>query len=339
MPLRYDANGNHTADGMGGTYAFTPDNIAQSATLAGATTTYRYDGDTLRTLKVDPRGVNHYYLHGPGNQILSEYADPCFGQAPLLLREYVYAGGRLLAAVKPASVAASVAFTQASSTVTELASGTATDTLYVRLTTSNGQPTVCPVSVTYQTQPGTAKATEYTAIPPTTMTFAAGAASGTQQPIAVQIPHDGAYDPNPNVTLSVVLFNPTGGASLGSPTTHTLTVVETDPPPVLSISDASVSQPGGGDGMFSVSTSGMSVAPFTVGYMTADGTATVAEADYGAVSGTLTFPALSTTPQTVRVHVNSNSTYEGDEVFYVNLSSPTGGATLGRSQGTGTIIY
>src|SRR5439155_7003116 len=71
-------------------------------------------------------------------------------------------------------------------------------------------------------------------------------------------------------------------------------------------------------------------------YATADGTATVADNDYTAASGTLTF-APGQTQQTVTVLVNGDATPEPNETLSVNLSSPTC-AVLGASQGTGTIV-
>src|SRR6185295_9854371 len=65
---------------------------------------------------------------------------------------------------------------------------------------------------------------------------------------------------------------------------------------------------------------------------TADGTAT-AGSDYVAQSGTLTFPA-GTTTQTISVVVNGDGVVEGDETFVVTLS----GAPVTKGQGIGTIV-
>src|SRR5213076_3492794 len=72
-----------------------------------------------------------------------------------------------------------------------------------------------------------------------------------------------------------------------------------------------------------------------VDYSTADGTAS-APADYVAKSGTVTFPANSTTPQTISIVVNGDNTDEIDESFTVNLSNPLH-ATIANGAGTGTI--
>src|SRR2546427_12051671 len=59
--------------------------------------------------------------------------------------------------------------------------------------------------------------------------------------------------------------------------------------------------------------------------------------DYAAKSGTLSFPANSTTPQTITIVVNGDNVDEIDETFTVNLSNPTR-ATIANGTGTGTIL-
>jgi YD repeat-containing protein len=93
----YDDNGNTVSDGSG-TYTYTPANMLASAVVNGSRTDYRYDGDNLRKLKLGATSVS-VYLHGPGDQILSELQGTAASVAPV--RDYVYAGTRLVAAVKP----------------------------------------------------------------------------------------------------------------------------------------------------------------------------------------------------------------------------------------------
>jgi hypothetical protein len=73
----------------------------------------------------------------------------------------------------------------------------------------------------------------------------------------------------------------------------------------------------------------------TVHYSTADNTA-IAGTDYTAVSGTLTFPA-GTTSQTISVPVLADPSASGNLTFFLNLSSPSSNATLAGGQATGTI--
>ncbi|MEO8495903.1 MAG: Calx-beta domain-containing protein, partial [Planctomycetota bacterium] len=59
----------------------------------------------------------------------------------------------------------------------------------------------------------------------------------------------------------------------------------------------------------------------SVGYTTADGTATVADGDYVANTGTLTFAGTANETQSVTVVVNSDSKVEADEVFRLMLET------------------
>jgi hypothetical protein len=84
--------------------------------------------------------------------------------------------------------------------------------------------------------------------------------------------------------------------------------------------------------------------PVTVEWKTANGTA-LAPTDYVAVVGGLvTFPAALPAPypnssvqQTVTVDVNGDSTFEGDETFFLDLTNPTN-AVLDRNQATAIIL-
>jgi chitinase len=76
--------------------------------------------------------------------------------------------------------------------------------------------------------------------------------------------------------------------------------------------------------------------PVTVGFATANGTAT-APSDYTAASGTVTF-APGETAKPVTVEVNGDTTVEPDETFGVNLTNATANATIADGQAMGTIV-
>lgn len=84
-----------------------------------------------------------------------------------------------------------------------------------------------------------------------------------------------------------------------------------------------------------VSLSAPSSSLVTVNYTTADGTATTADADYTAKSGSVSIPAGQTTA-TISVSVIGDTTVEPTELFSVNLTSAVG-ANLLDSSGTVTI--
>ncbi len=87
--------------------------------------------------------------------------------------------------------------------------------------------------------------------------------------------------------------------------------------------------------VFTVSLSAASAVPVTVNYSTDDGTAT-AGSDFTAANGTLTF-LPGETSKTFIVPTLDDEIFEQDEFFLVNLSNPTGGATIGDGFGVGAI--
>ena len=106
--------------------------------------------------------------------------------------------------------------------------------------------------------------------------------------------------------------------------------------PSLSISDATVTEGNAGtrNASFTVTLAPVSTATVTVNWATANGTATQ-PSDYVAGSGVLTFTAGQSS-KIITVTVNGDTTSEPDEMFFVNLSGPSG-ARLGDGQGQGTI--
>ena len=78
-------------------------------------------------------------------------------------------------------------------------------------------------------------------------------------------------------------------------------------------------------------------AAFSVNFVTSDQSATVADGDYVAKLGTLSFGANVNT-QTISVTVNGDIAVEPNQDFFVNLSGATNGATIGTASATGTII-
>ena len=134
-------------------------------------------------------------------------------------------------------------------------------------------------------------------------------------------------------TFSVTLSNPTGGATLGTLTTSTVTILDNDLPPtagVFTIAPAALSiLENGGSATLVVNRSGGSSGAVSVAFATANGTAT-AGSDYTANSGILSF-ADGQTSSTISVLITDDTLVEFDETFTVTLSNPTGGAALGTT--------
>ncbi|MEZ6061141.1 MAG: choice-of-anchor I family protein [Planctomycetaceae bacterium] len=116
---------------------------------------------------------------------------------------------------------------------------------------------------------------------------------------------------------------------------NTLQVLEIDLPAV-SISDATVAEGNSGtvDATFVVTLSAPSALTVAVDFATADGSAVAGE-DYAAASGTLTF-APGETSKNIVVTVIGDTIVELNELFHVNLSSPSA-AVAGRISGAGVI--
>jgi hypothetical protein len=120
-----------------------------------------------------------------------------------------------------------------------------------------------------------------------------------------------------------------------------LTATITTPPPTapsISINDVSMTEGNSGQKnfVFTVKLSAASSSATSVFFATANGTA-LAPSDYVAIPSTkLTFIAGQTS-KTITVKVNGDTTVEGNETFFVNLTSPMNG-TISDSQGKGTIV-
>jgi len=216
--------------------------------------------------------------------------------------------------------------------VAEGNSGTSTALLAVVLSA----PSATPVTVQYATANGTATTADgdYTAASGT-LTFAPGE---TQRAIPVTIRGDAKIEPTERFTVR--LSAPRGATLSRTEATVTITNDDSVEPPAafsLSVNDITVTEGNSGTTVaeFTVSLSGAARAPVSVWYATADGTATVADRDYLAARGTVTF-LPGETQKTVRVSVTGDVRPEGAETFTIVLSSPSN-ATLAKSRGMATI--
>ncbi len=114
------------------------------------------------------------------------------------------------------------------------------------------------------------------------------------------------------------------------------------PGETVSINDVSIAEGDAGTTLltFTVTRSGNTGA-FTLDFATNDGTATTADNDYAANSGTLIFEAGGDLSQTVTVVVNGDTALEPNETLTVTLSNllnETGTTSIADGEGTGTIL-
>ena len=186
------------------------------------------------------------------------------------------------------------------------------------------------VTVDYATADNTATLADndYTANSGT-LTFPAGATSET---VTVQVVGDTIFEGSE--AFRVNLSNPVN-ASIGDGVAVG-TILNDD----VRIFINNVSSVEGNSGttnfVFDVTLSAAYPLTVTVDYATADNTATLADNDYTANSGTLTFPAGATS-ETVTVQVVGDTIFEGSEAFRVNLSNPVN-ASIGDGVAVGTIL-
>ena len=133
----------------------------------------------------------------------------------------------------------------------------------------------------------------------------------------------------------VNLLNAWRNTGMAAP--HVMATASWGTPP-LSVGDCEVAEGNAGTRTcdFAVSLPAPAGQMVFVEYATADGSATVADGDYDAASGLLSFEA-GTTTQTVSVTVNGDSVGEPYETFTLNLANATN-ATIADGTGTATIV-
>ena len=225
------------------------------------------------------------------------------------------------AALAPAP--GTVAFAATNVTVNE-GDGTAT------LTVSRTNGGTGAISVNYAITPGTATAADYG-----TPTDSDGGTPGVinwadgdvaDKTITIPIVDDTLTEGSESFTVN--LSGPGGGATLGTPSSATVTIQDNDVAGTFAFSSATYSVgEAAGTATITVNRTIGTSGTATVDYATSNGTAT-AGSDYTATSGTLTFIDGVDT-QTFTVPIINDTDVEGDETVNLTLSNATAGALLG----------
>jgi len=321
-----------TTEGNSGTTPFTFTVYLSAAVSQTVTVNYATADGTATTAKGDYQASSGTLTFAPGqtSQTITVYVNGNTVDEP---DETFYvnlsnpvnatiAGGQGRGTILNDDLSISVSDTSA----TEANSGTTLANFTVNLSAASTHS----VTVGYYTSGGTGTAgTDYTSVNGT-ITFNPGQTTAT---VTVPVIGDTIYDGNEMFNL--YLCQPANailsrGQGVG-------TIIE-NAPSAISVNDVSVVSPTSGtvSAFFTVSLSAVSSTALSVNFATANGTAT-AGSDYTAVSGTLTF-APGQISQTVAVPVNGDPLYDANEAFTITLSNPSVGATLGKSQGTATIV-
>jgi len=191
------------------------------------------------------------------------------------------------------------------------------------------------VGVSYKTSNGTAMADSDYVTSIGTLSWADG--DTANKTFTVTILDDTAVEGNE--TFTVTLSNPTGGATLQSPSSATVTILDNDSFGTIALSASSYSvNENGGTVTITATRTGGSSGAVGVSYATSNGTA-LAGSDYVAANGTLSWADGEAASKTFSVSILDDTIAEGNETFTVTLSSPTGGSTLGSpSVATVTIV-
>lgn len=194
-------------------------------------------------------------------------------------------------------------------------------------TVSLSAPTNHRVTVNFSTISGTAlDGLDYTNSPGA-ITLEPGVISGS---FSIPIINDELDEPDETLTVKII---PNLGILTRSQST--LTILDDDPPPALTINDVSGIEGKFGNVLFfEVTLSATSGQTVTIEYATIANSAS--EIDFVPLKGTLTFFPGQTT-NNVAVPIFSDELSESDETFTINLSNPNN-AIITDGQGIGTII-
>jgi YD repeat-containing protein len=204
----------------------------------------------------------------------------------------------------------------------------------VSLITPDGSPTAAPVTLRYAASNGSALATKDYLPSSGVLTFPAGAASGSSLTFPVGLVGDLLSEDTE--TIKLTLSAPVGG-KLGSTSTAIAVILDDDAWPVVSIGDASITEPNGGAVTlsFKLTLSAPAGRAVNVGYATSDASA-LAASDYTAKAGIAKF-AAGAVSATVTVPVRGDTLDEDNEAFVVTLGDPVS-VHLGKAIAQGSIL-
>jgi Ca2+-binding RTX toxin-like protein len=195
-------------------------------------------------------------------------------------------------------------------------------------------PTSQPVTVSFATADGAAKAASDYQAATGTVTFAP---NETTKNVTVNVNGDKMAEMDEE--FFVVLSNATNATIARNQ--GVATILNNDAATV-SIADVALAEGNSGtkEFLFTVTLDSAVDIPVSVDFFTADGTASSVDGDYVATSGTITFDGSAGETKTIAVTVNGDQTRESNESFSVNLANIQAAGrtvTIARDQGTGVI--
>ena len=290
---------------------------------------FGFSHDGARLYVADATRLSAYNL--PGFTTAWEQPVPGSSQTPHQLRVYGavdeilgawnISPGTNFAAVMGAFPASPPNVSLSDSTTVSESGGTAS------FTVSLSAPTNHRVTVNFSSFSGTAlEGLDYTNSPGM-ITLEPGVTSGS---FTIPIINDELDENDETLTVKI-----TPNLGIVTRSQSTLTILDDDPTPTLTINDVSgIEGKFGNTLFFQVNLSAASGRTVTVEYATAANSAS--ETDFVPSKGTLTF-FPSQTANNIVVPISSDQLSENDETFTVNLSNPNN-AIISDGQGIGTII-
>lgn len=186
-----------------------------------------------------------------------------------------------------------------------------------------GLSTDVPVTINY-TLTGTASGagTDYLGAISGTLTIPAGQ---TTVPLILPVIDDAIVEGTETIQISATVSSNPYNISITNPQT-TLDVIDNDNAS-LTISPATITEGDSGNQTlnFTVTLNNATALPFTVGYNTANGTATVADGDYIAPAGgsVISFNGLAGETKTISIAIPGDRKIEANETFNVELAAPS----------------
>ncbi|MFT5126610.1 MAG: fimbrial isopeptide formation D2 family protein, partial [Rhodothermales bacterium] len=182
---------------------------------------------------------------------------------------------------------------------------------------------------------GTANsATDYTAIPVTTLTFPAGSTDGTTFVLNITTLNDLFTEGNETIALDLSNVSGGGGVALGVPTTHSVTIVDDDSAAVQFANSASSAAENGGAHSIILTldvTAGTTGADIIVDVTDLLTGSAGSSTDYTALATPVqvTFPAGSANgdTQVMNVVMTNDAVTEGDETIDLRISAVSGPGT------------
>ncbi len=207
-------------------------------------------------------------------------------------------------------------------------------------TATLGNATGGAFSVDWTLSPGTTDAADYVGgVLPTGGTLTFTGLAGQTRTFVVPVFDDAVVEGTETFTVAMSNFTTTGGFTVTTSDTATGTINDND---TAAVTIANVSMAEGDSGTslmtFTATLDRAVQGGFTVNVATANGTATTADNDYVAATGTLTFTGTAGETQTFNVTINGDTVVEPDETFTVSMNAVSNSGVTITDTATGTIL-